>query len=67
MRKNHKEENYETIHHKMRSCFLTHKKSPKNNLKKPVKSVASLNNVNSHFLKNSVKHHLHPKIICEYE
>ena len=27
----------------MRSCYLTHtKKSPKNNLKKPVKSVASL-------------------------
>ena len=26
----------------MRSCYLTHKKYTKNNLKKPVKSVASL-------------------------
>jgi hypothetical protein len=34
---------------------------------KPVKSVASLENVNSHFLKYSVKHRLHPKMICEYE
>ena len=35
-------QNYENIHHKMRSCYLTHKKKNKNNYKKPVKSVASL-------------------------
>ena len=51
----------------MRSCYLTHKKAPKMIKKKPVKSVASLKNVNSHFLKYSVKHRLHPKMICEYE
>ena len=43
----------------------------KNNFKKPVKSVASLIylnlNVNSSYLKYSVKHRLHPKMICEYE
>jgi hypothetical protein len=36
------EYNYENIHHKMRSCYLTHKKNPQNISKKIVKSVASL-------------------------